>query len=708
MRAIAILLCLLTSPSIAQTLLPFSSGPATTGGNPTVGVLQAGNDAYANWTMAGLQSVGGIPHRTTQCGSTLTPSGGNDTTQINNAIAACTGGPGLSGQFVLLGSGTFQMTDSNVLLVNKSVTLRGSGPGVTTIAVTDGAARYVLGGHCTNGANGIGGTLTSCTNQSTIFMGAKGLFEQTWAQCNPGSQPTSCPLAIALDADAAQGATTIQVHGTSNFSIGMWVLIDEASNGGYLTDPMAISLGQVWASSDAMSSSSSPATGRVVWQKHNPSQGNDDFSSSTNPTQSFTQGCAWSFCDRPTAEIHHVTAIGAGPCPGVNCTLTFDSPLTIAYRQSAGHNAQVYWPTDSSNNPNPFVEYAGLENLTIERTSGGPVDMAFCAYCWVQNVEMKWWLHGVGVYYSVRSQIDTTYNHDCADSENSGVEYPIDIQNASTEIYVVNNIITLCGKGMTARGGGAGSVVAYNLFDQTYYLFQMGVIGNWWVETTINFSHSAGSHHMLAEGNWAPNMDSDDTHGSVFYQTYFRNWATGFRSDFTDPSDATLVSDINNTSDAPPNGPLRTAGPMAYLYWFAHVGNVHGTSGQSTTGNGWVSQGTYGTNNKMIWLSGWLNWDPNTSDTHLNTLTTADYIQRHAYYDYRLGSVVNQAGYSTTIPNSFYLASKPAFFGPGATCTYPWPWVTPSGASQIQANSCSGSGLPAKARYDAGTPFVQP
>jgi hypothetical protein len=59
------------------------------------------------------------------------------------------------------------------------------------------------------------------------------------------------------------------------------------------------------------------------------------------------------------------------------------------------------------------------------------------------------------------------------------------------------------------------------------------------------------------------------------------------------------------------------------------------------------------------------------------------------------------------MPNSFYLPGKPGFFA-GVTCTYPWPWVTPEGSQPIQANSCGGSGLPAKARWDAVTPFAQP
>jgi hypothetical protein len=46
------------------------------------------------------------------------------------------------------------------------------------------------------------------------------------------------------------------------------------------------------------------------------------------------------------------------------------------------------------------------------------------------------------------------------------------------------------------------------------------------------------------------------------------------------------------------------------------------------------------------------------------------------------------------LPASLYLRAKPAFFG-----DYQWPWVDPTGSSKLHT-------LPAKARYDAGTPFA--
>ena len=70
---------------------------------PTSGVLPSYDDAYANWKNAGLQSVGGIPNRTTVC-ATVNPLGGgqDDFTNIQNAINKCP-----AGEVVQLGAGAF-------------------------------------------------------------------------------------------------------------------------------------------------------------------------------------------------------------------------------------------------------------------------------------------------------------------------------------------------------------------------------------------------------------------------------------------------------------------------------------------------------------------------------------------------------------------------------------------------------------------------
>jgi FG-GAP-like repeat len=695
----------------------FLSQPASaqTGNDPTVGVLPPYDDVSANWANAGMQSVGGIPTRTTIC-ATVNPLGGgqDDFTNIQNAINACP-----AGQIVQLGAGAFSLHIADLpIQISTGITLRGTGNCSgssspfcqTSITVSDGALAYT-GGKC--------GTSTSnqvaCPNGGPAVIQMSPVnpsYNYSWAKCGSigFNLGTGCG-AVALTADAAQGQTTVSVASTSGFSAGQWVLIDEASGAGWVADPLNqwTGYGSVWAASDWLSPSGSPATGRVLWSKSQ-NGGGWDFGS-TFPYQASSVGCWFSYCDRPTAELHKIASIGTG-------TLTFDDPLTIAFRQSGGHNAQVYsgpYPNQSgTGSPISLLQNAGVENLSVLRGFSGGIRMQLCAYCWIKNTEAGYWYGGgIDVAYSARSELNNVYVHHAADSVNNGGEYPIALDSASTEILITNSITNFGGKGMVARAGGAGSVVSYSYVDDTMYDAESG-IGDYWLDMGLNASHYSGPHHVLFEGNWADNMDSDQTHGNSMYMTFFRNNGTGLRTPFVDPSipAGSTVDDFTGVGYAcgttgpsgcrmNPPAPLRAAGPMAYNYWFAFVGNVLGLAGETTAANGWTYQGDW--SGKRMFMLGW-NTGNGGQDPYMNGVS-GSYVFRHGNYDY----VTNSAQWDSstpdhTLPNSFYLSSAPSFFG-GTSCTYPWPWVTPTGSTQIQTNSCGGSGLPAKARWDAGTPL---
>jgi hypothetical protein len=498
------------------------------------------------------------------------------------------------------------------------------------------------------------------------------------------------------------------------------VLIDEASGAGWVADPLDkwTGNGSLWAAPDWLSSSGSPATGRIQWSKSE-NRGGWDFGT-TYPYQASSVGCWFSYCDRPTAEMHKVASIGAGPCPGAACTVTFDDPLTIAFRQSGSHNAQVYAGLYGNNtgmgSPISLLQSAGVENISVLRGVNGGMEMELCAYCWIKNTEVgNWYGGGINISYSVRSELNTVYVHHCWNSVNNGAEYPIALDNASTEVLITNSITNFGGKGMVARAGGAGSVVSYSYVDDTMYDAESG-IGDYWLDMGLNASHYAGPHHVLFEGDWSDNLDNDNTHGNSMYITFFRNQGTGMRTPFTDPSIGKTVDDSKGTGYAcgtsgpggcapNPPAPLRAAGPSAYNYWFAFVGNTLGLASQTTATNGWTYQGDWSSN--RIFMVGW-NAGPGGQDPYMNGIQ-GSYIFRNGNYDYVNASIAEwTSGSPHTLPNSFYLSSAPSFFGSGAACAYSWPWVTPTGAVPVQANSCGGSGLPAKARYEAGTPFKQP
>ena len=606
---------------------PCEAFPPSSGGS----ILPVDRDASANWRMAGLLSVGGIPNRTTVC-ATVSPLGGgrDDTANIQNAINACP-----LGQVVSLAAATFTIAEGNYVQLDRGVTLRGAGAGSTVLTRTGGA------------------TLNSD---------------------NPGAKPSPMILAgpqlynnnqtaVALTADAAQGATSIQVASTTGFSVGQIVLLDEASGAGWQPDRIWAGNGypQIWASPDY----------RVVWQKHSPNYTYvDDFGPNEYPYQAGTAGCWFSNCDRPTNEIKQISAISGN-------TITFNSPMTISYRVS--HAAQLhYYQT-------PHTMDAGVENMTLQHGDDGNLKFEWCAYCWAKNVENTLWLNdGFDIDESFRVQLEGVYVHNAVWPVNGGGGYAISIANGSAEVLIENSISMLANKVMVDRSAGAGSVVAYNYMDDGYINGSDG-----WVEIGLNASHMVGGHHVLFEGNYSFNTDSDQTHGNAIYQTFLRNYFSGFRKPFT-ALDGTAVNDASNCC-----GPLRAGGAHAYAYWFSFIGNVLGTPGHMA---GWVYDGISGINAfppTAVWTLGYMDITPQGYDS--NVASTAI---RHGNYDYVTNSVIWDANISDqNLPDSMYLSSAPAFFSAGKG--YTWPWVNPTGSTQVYT-------LPAKARYDAGTPFTQP
>jgi hypothetical protein len=446
-------------------------------------VLPSDGDASANWKMAGMLSMGGIPNRTTIC-ATVQPLGSNqdDTANIQNAIESCP-----DGDVVALAAGTFTIAEGNLVLIHKPVTLRGAGPGVTILTRKGGAT--------------LGSDQPGNNPSPMIILGPERYNNTT--------------TATPLTADVKHGGISVQVASTAGFSVGQTVLLDEASGASW--QPDVEGLGKIWASPDY----------RVVWQKHKPTQPYiDDFAKDQYPSQQGTAGCWFSNCDRPTAEMHKIAAISGN-------TITFDSPATISYR--ASHQAQLYYFQM------PLTEQAGLEQMTVEHGDDDNIDFSWCSDCWALNVESTLWLGaGFGISDSFRVELNAYYVHEPVWPVPGGGGYNISLANASSEILIWNGISVLANKVMVGRAAGAGSVTAYNYMDMG---FDGGTDG--WQEAGLNNSHMVGSHAMLFEGYYAFNIDSDQTHGNAIDNTFFRNHTTGFRAKFTDYLDNIVVDDVH-------------------------------------------------------------------------------------------------------------------------------------------------------------------
>jgi hypothetical protein len=126
-------------------------------------------------------------------------------------------------------------------------------------------------------------------------------------------------------------------------------------------------------------------------------------------------------------------------------------------------------------------------------------------------------------------------------------------------------------------------------------------------------------------------------------------------------------------------------------YDYSFVGNVLGTANETAAPyGGFAYEDLWPWKNDPVglWRLGYTPKDWNAPPDARVVRTTF----RHGNYDYATGALHWVAGFDQSLPSSLYLASKPAFFGDS-----PWPWVDPVGPTKLYT-------LPARARYDAGSP----
>jgi hypothetical protein len=577
---------------------------------------------------------GGIPARTTVCAGVdaATYGGGaqDASAAIQAALNACP-----TGQVVLLSAGTF--TVNNLLLIHSAITLRGAGAGTTILQKTNGARARL------SPMQPIDPGSYPYDAQPIVIIGPA-----RWVKPDDTTSQN-------LTTDGAKSATTVTVANAAGFAAGQFVLLDERSGASWQPTPTAFpGNALVWQGD------------RVAWNMHLPQQQWQDdsqFSDSTGPydmnggTRTMPNAMGWfARTDRPINEIKEIAAVNG-------TTVAFTTPIHISYR--TGHAAQLTRYTGS----NAHVRNAGVESLTTRGGADGQIRFEDAAYSWAKNVEVTQWIgEGIAVDGSFRIEIRDSYIHDASWPEPGGAGYALSFARASSEILVENNIFINACKEMVARSSGAGSVIAYNFADDAWDFDSPT-----WVEVGLNASHMAGPHHVLFEGNYSHNVDSDYTHGNAIDLTFFRNWLTGQRRSFTDSAN------------------VRVAGLAYGSWWDSFVGNVLGRAGQMA-GFVYEAPAMAGTSanwgSKNIWLLG---YDPERWGSYADPQTLSTVI-RDGNFDFVTNSQKwhnTPAGF--TIPDSLYLSGKPAFFGDN-----PWPWVNPTNGQTYV--------LPAKARYDAGTP----
>jgi hypothetical protein len=380
----------------------------------------------------------------------------------------------------------------------------------------------------------------------------------------------------------------------------------------------------------------------------------NDFGTGTDNTDS-----TFMWDSAASASIVRIAANVATSSAG---TITFDPPLP--YALTAGLNPKLVAYTYAP------MSYVGIENMTLDSAGGfaeAEIIYLHNAYAsWVKNVEARNFGNAcMQLSTCVRCEIRDNYIHT---TYTAGDGYGIYLYKQNSGTLIENNVIDDMFFSIMGNQS-VGAVIAYN--------YSVNIHASTWQEG-INVQH--GGHEMmnLYEGNVGTGMMSDGYHGSASHHTIFRNHFNG-----VDAGSLTLRRIMIDL--------------CRFSHYFNVIGNVLGDStwaatsyemaGQNDAGSPPViyrlgypnmgNNGYYPANLPNVWLEG---------GPDANVRTT---LLRHKNYDYLTASqiVCNTATYSDegcqgatnvavgdTIPNSLYLASKPAFFG-----SLTWPPVNPTG-----------------------------
>ncbi len=349
----------------------------------------------------------------------------------------------------------------------------------------------------------------------------------------------------------------------------------------------------------------------------------------------------------------------------------------------------------SGTNQAGMVERAGVENLYVTGGTNDQISMISCAYCWVSHVESDGTTmvpgpggtqgpgNGmVGAHMvddrGYHNTIRDSYFHHATDVIQGGGAYGVTLTEHTSNTLVENNIIYYMNKPLTLRASGGGNVIGYNYIDNAWTRADPSL-----QETTIDMGHSSFPYMDLIEGNWAAQIATEKVWGNSGWMTLFRNYASS-QQQRTPSVETYQIAAIALESQS---------------RYINVVGNVLGATGvglvyQVNTGGNPPS----GPDQKTVYRIGHGVGAGNGTDdiaTYDSPTPGAaeSQLYRHGNYDYVTNTVIwDPSNSNHTLPNSLYLPGTPIFFG-----TNTFPWVNPVGTTKIYI-------LPAKARWDAGTP----
>ena len=450
-------------------LLAFLTFPAALHAQAWSGIIDPSR--AVDWSGAGIP--GGIPVRTTQCGSTIAAYSGAATT-INTAITNCT-----AGQFVGLGAGTFNLTSGIQFNGKNNVTLRGQGANSTFLVFTGAGAGFY---------------------NSVISLEPSGLNEVNDAENNVCDWTAGYARGTTVITLANCGSTTPAAGSLSNLHVGSIIILDQLDE--------TADTGQIW------NCLNSTTEGGPQCSNNGVGAGGFQRADGTTITCASCTGGVMKYRSQQQGVV--VTNIS-----GSNITI---SPGLYMPNWRTGQKPQAWFGTNT-------LLGSGIENLSIAagtpNGSGGNNTSGASRNIMIGNCD-RCYMKGVRSTYANRSHVDILVatrfivqdSYFFQNIDHASVSYGLETDSGFNGL-VVNNIFQQSTDGEpNCNGSCAGNVFAYN-FDIDNVWGSAG-----WMQAGF-YAHASGDQFNLWEGNIGPGYTSDDVHGTHHFETLFRNQILG-------------------------------------------------------------------------------------------------------------------------------------------------------------------------------------
>jgi hypothetical protein len=368
--------------------------------------------------------------------------------------------------------------------------------------------------------------------------------------------------------------------------------------------------------------------------------------------------CTW--CGLYNDSNHAMTQIVRVKGKSGN-TLTLNRPLYYTFKPTLNPEAMKM----------SMVDRAGVEDLSMEMTQPGSgrrhgIEITHGSHCWIRNVETyRIRNHHVSIRNSYGNEVRQSYFHHGWGKYPGDFAYGVMLHFVNSDHLIEDNIFYVLRHAMVLEGGGSGNVFGYN-----YSKDSQGNVGDHWLFADAG-THGVHPYMNLFEGNVIVQLDFDGHFGSGSHNTAFRNWierrSTPPEDTITDALFAVVLGAKNRYHNI--------------------VGNVLCYPG--CTG---VYQAPAFVKAE-IWHLGYLcasSQSPIDPDVEKTLL-------RHGNFDYVTNETKWDAAIADrTLPASYYLASRPSFFG-----SLPWPAIGPDLSPMVGM-------IPARQRFESMTQPVPP